>query len=266
MKNLYFQSQGNINIKARKMIKSVVIDDEQQGRSIIKQYIARFCPDIEVCGEADSVKSGVAVINEKHPNIVFLDIQMQDGTGFNLLEQIPDRSSFKVIFVTSFDQFAIKAIKYSASDYLLKPLDPDAFIEAIDKVKSDIEANNKTKDNRIDELLTNINSFKKIGLPVSNAIVFVNVDDIIRCESDSSYTMFHLVDGRHLLVSKNLKVYEDLFADRKFLRVHKSHLINARYVDQYINGDGGSVVMSDGSTVEVSRRKKDELLAIMQMQ
>lgn len=246
------------------MIRVVVVDDEQQGRSIIKQYIARYCPYIEVCGEADSVKNGVAVINEKHPDIVFLDIQMQDGTGFNLLEKVGEKT-FKVIFVTSFDQFALKAFKYSASDYLLKPLDPDAFVEAVEKVRGDIETHTKGKDDRIEQLLTNINSFKKIGLPAGNAIVFVNVDDIIRCESDGNYTTFHLTDGRHLLVSKSLKVYEELFADRKFLRVHKSHLINARYVDQYINGDGGSVVMSDGSTVEVSRRKKDELLAIMQM-
>ena len=247
------------------MIRVVLVDDEQQGRAIIKQYISRYCPYVEVCGEADSVKNGVEVIAETHPDIVFLDIQMQDGTGFNLLEKVADRS-FKVIFVTSFDQFALKAFKYSASDYLLKPLDPDAFVEAVEKVRGDIEATSKGKDNRIEELLTNINSFKKIGLPSGNAIIFVNVDDIVRCESDGNYTMFHLADGRQLLVTKNLKVYEELFADRKFLRVHKSHLINARYVDQYINGDGGSVVMADGSTVEVSRRKKDELLAIMQMQ
>lgn len=243
-------------------MKVAIIDDEQSGRDVIKSFLTSFCHDIELCGEADSVKSGVKLITKTNPDVVFLDIQMQDGTGFNLLEMLPQRT-FKVVFCTSFDQYALKAIKYSAADYLLKPIDPDLFIETVDKLQADVSK--KRSDNRIDELLSNINSFEKIGLPVGDGIQFVKVDDIIRCEADGVYTRFSVMGGNNYLVSKNLKTYEELFADRGFIRVHKSHLINTRHIDKYNNsgGDGGSVVMADGSTVEVSRRKKDELLGMM---
>ena len=243
-------------------MKVAIIDDESNGRNIIRQYISLYCQDVEVIGEADSVKSGVKLLSKQTPDVVFLDIQMQDGTGFNMLELLPQRT-FKVIFVTSFDQFALKAIKYSAADYLLKPVDPDAFVEAVEKVRADITQLAAPRDIRIEELLTNINSFAKIGLPTNDGIQFVKVDDIVRCEADGAYTLVIMDGGTRIMVSKNLKVYEELFSDRKFLRVHKSHLINTRYIDKYINGDGGSVVMADGSTVEVSRRKKEELLSMM---
>lgn len=243
-------------------MKVAIIDDESNGRNIVRQYLSLYCHDVEVIGEADSVKSGVKLLSKQSPDVVFLDIQMQDGTGFNLLELLPQRT-FKVIFVTSFDQFALKAIKYSAADYLLKPVDPDAFVEAVEKVRADIAQPAAPRDIRIEELLTNINSFAKIGLPTNDGIQFVKVDEIIRCEADGPYTQFIMDGGARIMVSKNLKIYEELFADRKFLRVHKSHLINTRYIDKYINGDGGNVVMADGSTVEVSRRKKEELLNMM---
>ena len=246
------------------MIKAAIIDDEINGRDIIKQYISLYCEGIEVCGEADSVKSGLNLLTNVDADLVFLDIQMQDGTGFNLLEQLPSRT-FKVIFVTSFDQFALKAFKYSVSDYLLKPIAPDAFAESVAKVQSDIEANkNKPHaDVRIEELLANVNTFEKIGLPTNNGIRFVKVDDIVRCEAEGSYTIFHFVDKSNYVVTKNLKFYDDLLTERKFLRVHKSHLINLRFIEQYINGDGGQVMMADGSMIEISRRKKDELLNLI---
>lgn len=244
------------------MVKVVIIDDENSGRNVIRQYLALYCDDVEIIGEADSVKSGVELLSKEHPDIVFLDIQMQDGTGFNLLEALPQRS-FKVIFVTSFDQYALKAIKFSASDYILKPVDPDEFVEAVQNVQAELAKQSPVEDERIDELLTNMNNFSKIGLPTANGILFFKVDDIVRCEADGAYTQFFMNNGEKVLVAKNLKIYEELFADNKFLRVHKSHLINTSYIDKYINGDGGSVIMADGSCVEVSRRKKDELLSMM---
>ena len=244
------------------MVKVVIIDDENSGRNVIRQYMALYCDDVEIIGEADSVKSGVELLSKEHPDIVFLDIQMQDGTGFNLLEALPQRS-FKVIFVTSFDQYALKAIKFSASDYILKPVDPDEFVEAVQNVQAELAKQSPVEDERIDELLTNMNNFSKIGLPTANGILFFKVDDIVRCEADGAYTQFFMNNGEKVLVAKNLKIYEELFADNKFLRVHKSHLINTSYIDKYINGDGGSVIMADGSCVEVSRRKKDELLSMM---
>lgn len=244
------------------MFKAAIIDDEEGGRNIIKNYLSLYCNDIEVCGEAESVKTGVELLNKTTPDIVFLDIQMQDGTGFNLLEKVAKRS-FKVIFVTSFDQYALKAFRYSAADYLLKPINPDDFAEAVQKVQDDINSVNSSKDTRIDELITNVNSFEKIGLPTTNGILFKKIENIVRCEADGSYTRFYFDDNTNYLATKTMKVYEDLLADRKFLRVHKSHFINLAHVVQYINGDGGQVVMTDGSTIEVSRRKKDELLKLM---
>ena len=245
------------------MIKVVIIDDEISGRNVIRQYLSLYCENVEIIGEADSVKSGTELLTNESPDIVFLDIQMQDGTGFNILEALPERN-FKVIFVTSFDQFALKAIKFCAADYILKPVDPDEFVEAVERVQADLEKQNLA-DNRIDEMLTNMSNFSKVGLPTADGVKFVKVDDIVRCEADGSYTTVFMNDGDKILISKNLKTYEELFVDNKFLRVHKSHLINISHVDKYVNsgGDGGSVVMSDGSTDEVSRRKKDELLALM---
>lgn len=248
------------------MVKVVIIDDEKNGRDIVKQYLSFYCDDIDVIGEANSVESGFELLSKQTPDIVFLDIQMQDGTGFNLLEKLPQRN-FKVIFVTAYDQFALKAIKFSASDYILKPVEPDEFVEAVERVKSELTNQNQAKDDRIDALLSisKKNDFTKIGLPTSEGIQFVKVDDIVRCEADGPYTQVFLSTGERVMVSKNLKIYEDLFANSNFIRVHKSHLINTSYIDKYMNngGDGGSVAMADGSIVEVSRRKKDELLAMI---
>ncbi len=248
------------------MVKVVIIDDEKNGRDIVKQYLSFYCDDIDVIGEANSVESGFELLSKQTPDIVFLDIQMQDGTGFNLLEKLPQRN-FKVIFVTAYDQFALKAIKFSASDYILKPVEPDEFVEAVERVKSELANQNQAKDDRIDALLSisKKNDFTKIGLPTSEGIQFVKVDDIVRCEADGPYTQVFLSTGERVMVSKNLKIYEDLFANSNFIRVHKSHLINTSYIDKYMNngGDGGSVAMADGSIVEVSRRKKDELLAMI---
>lgn len=248
------------------MVKAVIIDDEKNGRDIVKQYLSFYCDDIDVIGEANSVESGYELLTTQTPDIVFLDIQMQDGTGFNLLEKLPQRN-FKVIFVTAYDQFALKAIKFSASDYILKPVEPDEFVDAVERVKSELEKQNQAKDNRIDELLSisKKNDFTKVGLPTSEGIQFVKVDDIVRCEADGPYTQVFMTTGERVMVSKNLKIYEELFANNNFLRVHKSHLINTSYIDKYMNGggDGGSVAMADGSVVEVSRRKKEELLSML---
>jgi two-component system LytT family response regulator len=189
---------------------------------------------------------------------------MQDGTGFNLLEALP-RRTFKVIFVTSFDQFALKAIKFCAADYILKPVDPDEFVEAVERVQAELAKQSQWSDTRIDEMLSNMNNFAKVGLPTADGIQFVKVEDIVRCEADGAYTLVLMSNGDKIMVSKNLKIYEELFAENKFLRIHKSHLINTKFIEKYSNsgGDGGSVIMSDGSVVEVSRRKKDELLALM---
>ena len=219
-----------------------------------------------ILGEADGVQSGIAMIRQQQPDVVFLDIQMRDGSGFRLLEEV-DEVNFEVIFTTAFDEYAIKAIKYSALDYLLKPIVPEELIQAVQKVEDRKAAkiNNTTKN--IDVLLDNLKATTreshKIILSTSEKIHVIKVDDIIRCESDNYYTLFFFVGGKKLLVSKTLKENENLLKDHNFIRPHKSHLVNAKYIKGYMKNDGGFIVMSDESKIPVSRRKKELIMEII---
>ena len=238
-------------------MKVVIIDDEDNGRNIIRQYLSLYCDDVDIMGEANSVKSGVEMLSEITPDVLFLDIQMQDGTGFDLLEALPQRS-FKVIFVTSYDQFALKAIKFNAADYILKPVDPDEFVEAVQRVQADLAK--EINDNRIDQLLTNMDNFTRVGFPTDEGVLFVDIDDIVRCEADGGNTQVFTDNGTMFVATKNIKVYEELFADNKFLRINKTNLINTSYIDKYEKNDGGgSVLMADGVSIEVSPYRKDDL-------
>lgn len=242
------------------MIRTLIIDDETNGRETLKGFLGKYCPQIKIIGEADGVKTGMAAIGEHTPDLVFLDIQMQDGTGFDLLELIP-AINFKLIFVTSFDQYAIRAFKYSAVDYILKPVDPDQLMAAVNRLNapgviSSIE-------NKLNILISNIRAIEKLALPTSDGMRFVKIEEIVRCESDSCYTTFFMKSKEKIMVSKTLKEYELLLSDMGFFRVHKSHLVNLRYVEKYVQGEGGYLVMEDKVQVEISRRKKEGLLAIL---
>jgi len=242
------------------MIKTLIIDDEINGRNILKRFIEKYAEGVEVIGEAESVKTGVDAIKKLNPDLVLLDIQIQDGTGFDLLEQF-DEKNFEVIFVTSFDHYAIKAFKFSAVDYILKPVDPDNLVEAIERVK-----NLDSKDelgSKIDVLISNINSLEKIALPSSDGIRFVKIQDVVRCESDNNYTMFYLINKEKVLVSKTLKEYEVMLSGVNFYRIHKSHLVNLKYITKYVPGEGGYVILEDGSHADVSRRKKEGLMKLL---
>ena len=243
------------------MIKAVIIDDEAESRNVVSNILNNFCTGINMLGEADNVASGVKLIRQTNPDLVFLDIQMPDGTGFALLEQISE-INFHVVFVTAYEQYAIKAIKFSALDYLLKPIDPGQLIEAVEKVKKMLPEKDQSTA-RIFNLLKNKKDISKIALPTLNGFRFVRINDIIRCESDNNYTIIYLHTAEKVVVTHTLKEYESLLKSESFVRVHQSHLINLNYVDQYIKGDGGTVIMSDGSEIEVSRRKKDLFLKSM---
>jgi two-component system, LytTR family, response regulator len=239
---------------------AIIIDDEESGRKTIKNFIEKYTSNISVIDEADSVKNGLFSILTHNPDVVFLDIRMTDGTGFDLLEKLP-KIDFKLIFVTAYEEHAIKAFKYSAIDYLLKPVNPDDFIAAVAKIKSD---------NKIDELeekvsvlIKNKFNFNKIALPTLNGLKMISIPTIIRCESDNNYTLFFLSDGSKILVSKTLKEYDELLSSEGFYRLHKSHLVNIAFIKEYIKGDGGYVILEDKTSIEVSRRKKDGLLAIL---
>lgn len=243
------------------MIRSVIVDDELESRNTIFSILQSYCKNIEVVGQAANVAKAFQLIHEVSPDVVFLDIQMPDGTGFDLLEKIKT-IDFQIIFITAYDQYALKAIKCSALDYILKPVDPKQLITAVDKISKpgySIDVLQK----KISTLLRNKNGFERITLPTFEGYRFVNLKDIIRCEADNNYTHFILNSGEQLLVTKTLKVYEEALSDMDFVRVHQSHLVNIKYVDQYIKGDGGFIIMADGSEVEVSRRKKEIFLEKM---
>jgi len=246
------------------MIKAIIIEDEKMSRETLRHLLDKYCPEVEIVAEADGYRKGMEEIKKHPPDVIFLDIQMPDGSGFRLLEEL-EIIDFEIIFTTAFDQFAIKAIKYSALDYLLKPIIPDELIEAVKRVEKKKAENIKKKSREI--LPENARALdegsQKIVLSTSEMIHVIDVDDIIRCESDNYYTYFFFVDGRKLLVSKTLKENEELLSQHNFIRPHKSHLINIKYIKSYIRHDGGYILMTDGTHIPVSRRKKDKIMEII---
>ncbi len=242
-------------------LKVAIVDDEKHGRETIKSLIRRNFPNIEICGEADSVATAIELLEKCPPDILFLDIELSDGAGFEILEILKDEIQFEIIFATAFNYYAIKAIKFSALDYLLKPVDVNELVAAIENAKFKIS--NKINRNQNIKFLKNQllkHSSDKISLPTESGYIFVPIDDIIRCQAESNYTTFYFKNGKSVLISHTLKEYEELLRDNKFFRVHNSHLINMTYVVKYLKGKTPRVVMCDGSEIEVSLRKKDEFL------
>lgn len=243
------------------MYKALIIDDIDNSRVTLAHDLARYCPSIEVIGEASGVETGLAEIAAKNPDVVFLDIQMGDGTGFDMLEKIGD-FNFQVIFTTALDSYGIKAIKFSALDYLLKPIDPDELVNAVAKLENS-SGKDSVKDS-ISLLLENMRDIKpdnkRIALNSAEKIHMVYVKDIIRCESQGAYTIFYLTSKEQILVTKNLKEYEQLLEEYSFIRVHHSHLINFSYLKEYVKKEGGYAIMTDHAQVPVSFRKRNNLL------
>ncbi|MCW3078464.1 MAG: DNA-binding response regulator [Bacteroidetes bacterium] len=243
-------------------MKTLIIEDEQKSREMLAGIIQKNCPKLDIVGLAHNVKEGVEMIKSLNPELVFLDISMPDGTGFDLLEKVQGHK-FELIFATASDQYAIKAIKFSACDYLLKPIDIDELKIAVDKAMQKKMVAPPTMENLnflIQQLKRADDTFQKITLPTGNAFEIVNIKDIIRCEADTSYTVFYLTDKRKLMVSAGLKHYEELLPEQDFIRVHHHHLINMNHVVRFLKEDGGYAVMSDGTKIEISRRKKEAFL------
>jgi two-component system LytT family response regulator len=245
------------------MIKTIIIDDEDNARDTIENMLKTYCPEVEVIGTAGSVKEGKKVLNKEKPELVFLDIKMGDGTGFDLLRKL-GKVDFFVIFVTAFEEFAIRAIKFSALDYILKPIDPDELISAVEKAKGIIVKD--SMELRLDALYDNLDMFatnnKKIVLKTTGSVHLVNLKDIVRCESEKNYTHFFTIEDEKITVSKTLKEFNDLLNDYSFYRVHQSHLVNLEHVKRYEKQDGGFLIMDDNSSVPVSFRKKEDLMKL----
>lgn len=245
------------------MKKAIIIDDENRTRDLIAKMINSFGLDVEAIPAGENVQSGIKAIEELKPDIVFLDIQMPDGTGFDVLKAIPNKN-FEVVFVTAHEEFAIKAIKFSALDYLLKPVDPTELRSAVEKAIKSLDE--RKEEAQFETLQHNIqpNQKKRLVLKTQESVYVIELDEIIRCEADRNYTSFFLVSGKKILVSKTLKEYETLLTSYNFLRVQQSHLINLDFVDRYDKGNGGSVVMKDGSEVPLSPAKRDIFFKILE--
>ena len=239
------------------MVKAIIVDDELKSRLTLQKMINIHCPGVVILELTDSVATAAVAIEQHQPDLVFLDIEMPFENGFMLFERIP-KPDFKVIFTTAYDHYAIKAIKLSALDYLLKPVDADDLIAAVSKIHPQNHLQSK-----IEALLSNLKpktNSAKIAVPTFNGLQMLNTGDIVKCKADESYTQISLANGSKLMVSRLLKEFEDLLTDLNFFRVHHSYLINLSHVVNYVKGNGGHVIMSDGESVEVSRRKKTELL------
>jgi len=244
------------------MIKAIIVDDEKKSIDSLDGMInENFHDKVYIIAKSKSVKEAVHAIKIHDPDLVFLDVEMPPGNGFQVLEQIENKK-FEVIFTTAYDQYAIKAIRFSALDFLLKPFGVQDVRDALKRYEEKILTEKTQKQYEV--LLYNIKSVsdsqKKIALPTLNGFTVVSLGDIIRCESESNYTQFYLKDKSKTLVCKPLKDYEELLEENGFFRVHQSHLINVQYIKNYSRDIGGTVMMIDGSEIAVSRRKKDEFI------
>lgn len=236
----------------------VIIDDEFDARRILRKYVERYFPHLTIAGEAENVHDGVQLIQEKKPTLVFLDIKMGDGTGFDLIDQLVGRVP-KIIFTTAFDEYALKAFRYHALDYILKPIDPEILVDAVNQV---LDKEDFLKKDSLSLIFEQINeSNKKIGIPTQEGFKFIPLEKIIFFEADSSYCFLFTSDSKQLIISKPLKYFEEkLQLERNFIRPHKSYLVNLKFVEEYQKQEGGFLKMQTGKLIPISRTKKEEIL------
>ncbi len=252
------------NIFKTRMLRTLIIDDEPHIRETLKHLLHKFCPEVKVVGEAESVASGIRAIREKVPDLVLLDIRLGDGTAFDLLNHF-ENIDFRIIFVTAYEKYAIQAFGFSAIDYILKPVNPEKLAEAVKRTGQMVQHSFNTQLNTLNENLKNPDKQNKtIILKTQENIYIVDTMDIIHCESDGNYTIFETMDNEKIIVSRILKEYDDLLSDSGFFRVHRSHLINLKHIKRFEKQDGGNVVMRNGNKIPVSTRGRERLLELFE--
>ena len=243
-------------------IRCVIIDDEPNNIENLGLLLGQYCPDIEVAATAMNADDGMAAVQQQQPALVFLDIQMPRKSGFDMLKTFSE-INFEIIFITAYDQYGIQAIKFSALDYLLKPINIQELKAAVEKARNKINA--KQKNTSIENLLQYIKSgdkhIPKIALPTLNEIMYVRIDDIIHCEASNNYTLFYLQNAERILVCKTLKEFAELLAPHHFIRTHQSHLINLHFVKSLLKEDGGTLLLTDQTKVPISRQNRDMVKA-----
>ncbi|WP_405566751.1 LytR/AlgR family response regulator transcription factor [Polaribacter sp. Asnod6-C07] len=245
-----------------KKLTSFVVDDIPEALEMLSNDIERNHPEIEIIGTASSVVEASKQLQSLEPDLLFLDIMLGDGTGFDILEIVPNLNT-KVIFVTASDEYAIKAFKFAAIDYILKPYSINELTNAITKAKEQIKPK-KEQLSVLKQLVTQpTEKPKRLSLHTSEKIIIVDIENIVRCKSDNNYTTFYLQDNTKILVSKTLKYYSDILKEVNFLRVHQSHLVNKSFIKEFIKSDGGYLILNDSSNIPVSVRKKSEIIAAL---
>ncbi|MBS1619167.1 MAG: response regulator transcription factor [Bacteroidetes bacterium] len=242
-------------------MRAIIVDDELLVAQNLNLLLKRYCPEVEVLQMAHSAADAERLIKELEPDLIFLDVEMPGGNGFDLLKRFT-QIRFGIIFVTAFDHYAIQAIKFSAIDYLLKPIDINELKGAVAKAQEQLK--NRSINQSLNILLHNMaqpaTKLQKLSLPTQDGMTFIAINDIIYCESDGNYTIFYLDDGQKLLITRQIGVYEELLPEPLFCRIHRQYIINVNKVARYVKGRGGHVVMTDGQEIDVAVRKKEDFL------
>ncbi len=237
----------------------LIVDDEPPCRDILCAFLRSDYPEAQVVGEAGSLAQAIQMVAQANPNLILLDVDLTDGTGFDLLDRFPE-PGFRVIFTTAHDEFALRAFRYSAVDYLLKPVDPDLLLEAVRKAETHMPS--AAWHLQLAQLRhnTTTGSFDRITLNTGDGLLFIRTSDILHLEANGNFTFAYLADGEKHLVSSNLKEFEEILPEPGFFRIHQSHLVNTSRVKKFLKEDGGYVIMQDGAKLPVARRRKDEFL------
>ena len=242
---------------------ALIVDDEKHCRDVLSLLLNRYCPTVQIIANCASGAEGQTAIERLRPDLVFLDVEMPGMNGFDMLESCR-YNGFRVIFITAFNEYAVKAIRHNALDYILKPVDKDELIQAVAKAQQALISQAPTQVEQLLGYLQNQRAGGRIALPTLEGLQIIHSEDIYYCESDGGYTRFMLKNGQIILISKTLKEVEDVLETKGFCRVHHSYLINLRYVQRYIRGDGGEVVMANNKALPVSRNKKQEFLSLLE--
>lgn len=246
------------------MIKAVIVEDELKGLNNLKNLLAKYCGEVEITGEACSIEEGLELFADPavRPDVAFLDISLPDGLVFQLLNQLRP-IDFEIIFVTAYEEYAIKACEYSSIGYIVKPIDPDLLKEAVSRVEVRQESQIDKRLDIFNNYYNNPNAFTKMSISALDGIYFVNIRDIVRFEAEDNYTHIFMTSGERITASKTIKSYEDLLAPFNFYRVHKRHVINLNYMRKFVKGDGGYLIMDDEIKIEVSRRRRPAFMEKM---